>query len=114
MSPHPEDLHGALPGDDFVDEAVLDVDPPGKGAREIAHELLEGGRAPQGVLREKVEKELRLLLESRAREPSRVPLRLAGEDDPPGLHQLSCSTHSESGVARPFRIDARMPGIDTR
>ena len=114
MGPHPDHLYGAVTFEDLVDEAMLHVDPAREGAREIADELLEGGRAPEGVPRENVEKEPRLLFETRVRELASVPVRLAGEDDPPAFHQFSSSTHSERGVLRPFRIDARMPGIDNR
>lgn len=114
MSPHPDHFHGAFSFENLVHEAMLYVDPPRKGARKIADELLEGGRVSEGVLSEKVEKELCLLLETRVRELARVPVRLAGENDPPAFHQFNSSTHSERGVLRPFRIDARMPGIDSR
>ena len=114
MGPHPDHLYGAFVLEDLVYKAMLHVDPPRKSAREIADELLEGGLIPEGVLREKVEKELCLLFETGARDLARVPVRLAGEDDPPAFHQFSSSTHSERGVLRPFRMDARMPGIDSR
>jgi len=114
MGPHPDHLYGAFVLEDLVYEAMLHVDPARKGARKIADELFEGGRIPERVHREKIEKEPRLLLETRARELARVPAGLAGEDDPPALHQFSSSTHSERGVFRPFRIDSRMPGIDSR
>jgi hypothetical protein len=114
MRPQPDHFDGALAVEDLVNDAVLHVDSAREGAREITDELFEWGLTSEGIHREDFEKELRLLLETGARELARVPAGMAGEDDPPAFHQFSSSTHSESGVFRPFWIDARMPGIESR
>ena len=40
MGPHAQDVHDAFLGEDLVDEAVLDVDPSGVAAGEVANEML--------------------------------------------------------------------------
>lgn len=52
VRPHPQDLDDPITLEDLIDEAVLDVDPAGLGASEIAERLLEGRLRPPRILSE--------------------------------------------------------------
>jgi hypothetical protein len=44
MGPHPKHFHDAFLFENLVNDTMLDVDSPGKGAGEIADEFFEWGR----------------------------------------------------------------------
>jgi hypothetical protein len=90
MRPHPDHLHGSFLVEDLVHEPMLDVDPARARAREIADELFEGRRRLAGVPREDFEERFDLLSH-------------------PGFRDVF-----ESCVFRPRRIEARIPGIESR
>jgi hypothetical protein len=60
MRPHPRDLDGPLFVESPVHQSVLDVDATGPGPFEIAHVLLEAGRALGRVAPENFEQFFRL------------------------------------------------------
>jgi len=100
---------------DLVHQAMLNVDAAGAGASEIADELLERGRSLERIFRENAEKGLGPRAKTRVRDSLCVFLSLSGEDDPPGRHyQPGLLEVRERGVFSPRRIDARIPGIETR
>ena len=51
MRPYPQHLDDVLLRDYLVDEAMLDIQPPGVGASRIAYELFVGRRILERVLR---------------------------------------------------------------
>ena len=62
VSPHPHDLDRPLGVIDLIHKAVLDIDAAGIGSRQISDELFVGRRILKRVLRDDVEKPLRLWL----------------------------------------------------
>jgi len=71
-----------------------------------------GGRR-EWILREQLKKALGLWLEVRGGDLLRVFLRLLGENDDP-THQPGLAEDLYSGSAMSFRIESRIPGIETR
>jgi len=65
------------------------------------------------ILREQLKKALGLWLEVRGGDLLRVFLRLLGENDDP-THQPGLAEDLYSGSAMSFRIESRIPGIETR
>lgn len=115
MRPHAEDFHCPLATQDLVYEPVVNVDATREGAGEIAYEFLERRRGTEGILPQHLEQYLCSRLQTGATQLLRILCGLRREDEPPGLaHQSSDSRHSLTGVAIPLRIEARMPGIDSR
>src|SRR5450759_1641811 len=113
VGPHPEHLDDVLVGQDLVDQAVLDVDAPGKGALQVADELLVRRRRLERVLLEHLEERLGFRLQTGGSKLLRVLARLPGVEQTPA-HQSSSSSSSSTDVAMPSRIDSRMPGSETR
>ncbi len=97
----------------LIHQAVLDVDPPGIGASEVADEFLIRRRGLIGVVAEEVKQGFGFRTESRRRKFLGVLLSLRREDERP-LHHVSAESQALTGVAKPLRIDSRIPGIDTR
>ena len=96
---------------------MLNRDPPGEGAGEVADEFFEPRRLSVRVEPEDIQKSFRLRPKAGAIEFARVLLGLLREDDPPGRvgrYQPGFSKHFEIGVRKPFRIDSRISGIDRR
>ena len=117
MGPHPDHFDDALRVQDLVHQPMLNVDPARTGAREIANEFLETRRRLSRILPQNLEKLLGLLLEPAAREFAGVSLRLTRKDQAPGTRaalQPGFAKVLERGVASPWRIDSRMPGIESR
>ena len=49
MRPHPDDFHNTLAAEHLIDETMLNVDPTGECAGEIADEFLKGRRRLEGI-----------------------------------------------------------------
>ena len=81
---HADDLHRPLPLEDLVDEAVVDVDPAGEGASEIADQLLEPGRGLEWIPRDDLEQGFGVPSQAGSRQLPRIPAGLDREDDVPG------------------------------
>src|SRR5665647_1328631 len=113
VGPHPQHLDNALIGEDLVDQAMLDVDPPREGTAQVADELLERRRGLELVLLQDVEERLGLRLQTGGGELPCVFARLLRVEQPPA-HQSSSPSSSSAGAAMPSRMDSRMPGIETR
>lgn len=113
MCPHPKHLDYVQAVQDLVHEAVLDVDPSGNGARQVAHEPFVGRRSLVRVVTKDLQEALGLGLEAGRLEFLGVFLGLGGEDQS-STHQFSLRLHQPMGVLRPFRIDTRIPGMDRR
>lgn len=64
MATHAKDENGALFLEVVIDEPVLDVDPPGAGVIEVAHQLFVARRALEWIDCQNVEKSLRLTLKT--------------------------------------------------
>jgi len=64
MGPKPKDSNGTLFHKNFIHKAVLNIDSPRVGARQIADQLFVGRRILERVIRDYVEKRLCLCLES--------------------------------------------------
>jgi len=117
VCPHAEDLYGSEIVEHLIDESVLDIDAARISAGEVADQFLEGRRSPSGILSKNLEKFLGFPSEPAAGDLSRVLLRLLGKYNPPGgrsVYQPGFADVFDSGVRNPFRIDSRIPGIDSR
>src|SRR6266702_4161282 len=114
VRPHAEHLHDFFARQNLVDQAVMDVDPARIGTGEIADELLETRRRLEGIAFENFEKRLGLRLQARAAQFLCVFCCLWRIDDAPRAHQSSDFRHSRTEVFNPFRIEARIPGIERR
>ena len=113
MRPHPDDLHRLDIIQHLIHKPMLNVDPAGAGAGEVADKLLVGRRRLAGVLCEKIEETLRLRFQARSGELFCVTPRLVGIDKRPP-HQSSPFLHFFTGVFNPLIIEERIPGIDNR
>lgn len=113
MRPHADDLYRFLGRQHLVDEAVLDVDPAGAGAGQIADQLFKRWWVLKGVACDEGQQPFRLGAEAGCRELLGVFLGLSCEDKRPGYH-FSLVRHLLTGVFSPFRIDSRIPGTDRR
>lgn len=113
VSPEAEDFHHSEVVEDLVDQPVLDVDPARIGSRQVANQFLKGRRSLLRILCQSGKQEFRLRLETGSRQLFRILLRLPRKDDPP-THQRSSGAQASTGVVRPFRIDSRIPGIESK
>ena len=113
MSPEAEYLHHSEVVQHLVDQPVLDVDPARIGTCQVTNQLLEGRRSLIGVLCQSGKQEFRLALETGGRQLFRILLGLPRKDDLP-THQRSSGAQASTGVARPLRIDSRIPGIESK
>ena len=92
---------------------MLETDPPGAGAFEIADLLLERRRDLQRVVAQHVEQALRLGFEAGGGDLASVLDGLLREHHRPD-QQRGALALLDSGLAMPFLIDSRMPGTDNR
>ena len=113
MRPHADDLDGLLIFQNLVHQPVSNVDPTGIRSDEIAYKLLEWWRSLKGICFHNLKWRFCFPLQSGIRKLSRIFLRLFGEDDFPA-HQPSWSAHALTGIFSPFRMDSRIPGIDSK
>lgn len=113
VRPHADDFHRPLRRIDLINQPVLDIDAARKCPGQIAHEFFVWRRILKRILREDVEKPLRLRPEIGRRDFPRVLLRLLREDDRP-VHQPGLLDALLSGSAIPLRMESRIPGIETR
>jgi len=113
VRPHPHDFDGLDVIQNLVDEAVLDIDPPGTSPRKFPYQLLERRRALVRILPQDGQQSFGLWLQAGPGELLRVSLRPTGEYDSPA-HQSSSSSHSSTGVFRPSMIDSRISGMAVR
>lgn len=113
MRPHADDLHGVLSRVDLVHQTVLNIDAAGIGSFEIADQFLKRWRRLQRILLEDLDQPFRRCPKIPGDELFRVLLSLPGIVEPPA-HQLSSVFDLLNGSRNPFRIDSRMPGIESR
>jgi len=113
MSPHSQNLDGALGGIDLIDETVLEVDAARICARQVSHQFFIRRRILKWIFGEQVKQTLGLGFEIRGRDLPGVLLGLPRINDRP-THQPGLVDVLLSGSAIPLRIDARMPGIESR
>ena len=113
MSPQPQYLYYSLSLEHLIHEPVLDVDPSGVCAGQIADEFFVGWRVLKRIIRQNTQKKLCLRFQTRARQLLGVLLRLFCEDKLI-FHQSSSLAHADTGVASPARMDSLMPGIEIK
>jgi len=113
MSPQPQYLYNLPSLEHLIHESVLDIDPSGIGTGEIADELFVGWRVLKRIIRQYIQKKLRLGFQTSARNLLGVLLGLFCEDKLI-FHQSSFLAHSDTGVASPTRMDSLMPGIEIK
>lgn len=113
VSPHTDDLNCVLGVMDLIHQAMLDVDATGIGARQISDELFVWRRLLKRILRDDIEKTLRLWPEVRRRKFPGVLLRLFGVNNRP-IHQPGLVEDLPRGSAMPLRMESRIPGIEMR
>lgn len=106
VRPHAEDLDDTFLRQDLVHQPVLDVDPSRVGAGQVAHELLEGRRTPEGVIGEQLEQRLRPTRE-RCRGKSPGVLSCSSSEGAPQavwmrwLDQLATQIPPSASIVRP-------------
>ena len=92
---------------------MLDIDSSGICPREVSYQFLERRRILKWILLQNLQQCLRFEPKPRRGELLCVFLRLLGIDQPPG-YQASFLESFLMGVCRPFRMDSRIPGMETR
>lgn len=113
MRPHPDDFDDAFFFVNLVDEPVLDVDAPGICAGEVSDEFFIRRRVMERVFFKDFEEGFGLRLEPCGGELEGVLSGVSRENQPP-LYHFSVLEHFSGGVLRPFLMDSRMPGTDSR
>ena len=113
MRPKANNLHHPFVFEHLIHQPVLNIDTARIGAGQIAHELFVRWRILVGVLSQNFEQGLRLLFKSGGGKFFGVFLRLVGVTQRP-IHQRSSLRHFDTRVFNPRRMDARMPGIESR
>ncbi len=113
MRPHAKDFDGSRLGQDLINNSVLNIHPAGIGAFEIANKLLKWRWHLIRISAEDFENRYSLGFEVGRSELLGILLSLLCIADFPG-HQRSSDAHFPTGVAMPFRMDSRIPGIDSR
>lgn len=113
MTPHPKNSDDVIVLENFVDKAVLDIDPPGIRPNQIAHELFARWRILKRVFCQNCKKFLRFDLQASSSKLLSILHRQLGIDHCPG-HQSSSFALLPRGSAIPSFIDSRMPGTDSR
>src|SRR4051812_24524099 len=93
---------------------MLDIDPAGTGAGQVADELFVPGTSAERILPEDLQKLLGPASQVGRGELFSVFLRLFREAQPPPAYQSISSAPSSTGVSIPSRIDSLMPGIESR
>ena len=115
MAPESQDFHDPFFLHDLVNETVLDVDPTGTSAFQVAHQCFIGGRLLVGINFEQTDQAFRFAFQGwcSTGQFACIFLSLAGEQHTPG-HQPGSSLSSVVGVAMPSKIDSRIPGTVVR
>lgn len=113
MCPHPDDFDDAFFVVNLVDEPVLDIDASGICAGEVADEFFIRRRVLKRVFFKNFEDGFGLGLEPCGGEFYCVLPGISGEGQPPFYH-LRPFEHFAGGVFRPFLMDSRMPGMESR
>lgn len=114
VRPHADDADRSLGDNNVVNEPVLNRDSPRIHPSHVTNELLEQRWRLEGVFAQNGKETFYAGLQSRVGHAAGVFGSLAGELNPPRIHQSSSSTHSLEGAAIPSRIDSRIPGILSR
>jgi hypothetical protein len=113
MRPHPQDFDFAFSTINLIHQTVLDVDAARIGAGKISNQFFVRRRTLKRIFRDDVEKSLRLRSKVCRCDLAGVLLCLPGVDDRPA-HQPGLIEALLSGSAIPLRMEARIPGIESR
>lgn len=113
MGPQTDDLDGLDVVQHLVHKSVLDSDPAREGAGEVSNESLVRRGILIGILFEDFKKALGLRFESGTRQLLGITSGMTGVDKLPS-YQSSFSWHFSTGVFKPLRIEARIPGMAFR
>lgn len=113
MRPHAQDSDGPLLWKDLVDNAMLDVDTAGVGAREISNELFVGWWILERVVCQDGQQFLCLLPQAAGDQLLCVLDCMLGEDKLPA-HHFKAFALFERGSAIPALMDSRMPGTASK
>ena len=113
VGPHPDDLHRFDVIQNLINQAMLDIDPAGASAGEVADELFIRRRGLIWVPRKDSEELFRLGLKAGTGDLPGVPSCLSGENQSPA-HQSRTLEHFSTGVFSPLMMDSRIPGMAVR
>ena len=115
MAPQAQHFHDPLWLQNLIHQTMLDVDTSITGTPKIPHQGFIGRRLPEGVVGQKIEQGLGLLLQAWGcrSQFSGVLLGRSREQNSPA-HQPGSLLNSSMVAAMPSRIDSRMPGIETK
>ena len=97
----------------LIYQTMLDVDPSGVGACQIADKFFVRRVRLIRVCTQKLDQLLCFGFQSRRCQILGIFLGLPDEDNLP-TYQSGSLQHSSTGVAKPSRIDSLMPGIDSK
>lgn len=111
MAPHPQYLNRTLLFQDFIHQAMLNIDSPGEGSPQISNQFLTWRGYLVRVFFYDVKKLYYLFFETRPGNFFGIFLSIPGENDLP-VHQSSSLPHPSMGVAIPSLMDSRIPGIE--
>ncbi len=113
MSPHPDDFDRPVPFQHLIDQPALNVDPPGVSTGKVSYQFFIRRRILVRIFAKDFEEYFGFRPKTCCRKFLGVFLGLAGKNDFPTYHR-SFSLHFPRGVFNPFRMDSRIPGIETR
>ena len=113
MRPHAQHLDAAFRLINLIHQTMLNVDASRIRTGEVADQFFVRGWVLEWILLNHIEQPLRLDLETCGRDFFSILLRLTGINHSP-THQPGFFNDLDSGSAIPLRMDARIPGIDTR
>jgi len=113
MRPHPYDFNGALILEHFINETMQNVYSPGKRTVQVTYQFLERRWALKRIVFQYLEQPLNGWTKIGRSNLLGVLLRLLCKVELP-THQLRVLEDLLSGSFNPFRIESRMPGIETR
>ena len=113
MGPQTDNFHDAFFFKDLIHEAMVDVNAAGIRAREIADQFFKWRMGLKRIIFQHCKKLLRFFLQSGGGQLLGISLRLFGVDEAP-FHHLRSLAHFSTGVFSPFRMDSRMPGMESK
>ncbi len=113
MRPNAQDFDCARSTINLIHQTVLDVAATRIGAGKISHQFFVRRRTLKRIFRDDVEKSLRLRLKVCRCDLAGILLCLPGINDRPA-HQPGLVEALLRGSAMPLRMEARIPGIDSK
>ena len=93
MTPHAKNLNYAFNLYDLVNQTVLNINPAGVSAPQIAYQLFVWWWTPKGFDGKQIKQQLSLRAQASRSQSGSVFLSVSGEDDRPAIHQPGSFSH---------------------